>query len=50
MLLNQGLLALWPGNVWHDTLVNLTDHERISVSFNIQVSRKGFKVDPDQSY
>ena len=48
--LQQGLLALWPGNLWHDTNPNLTDHERVSVSFNIAVKRKGFKVDKDSLY
>ena len=48
--LQQGLLALWPGNLWHDTHPNLTDHERVSVSFNIAVKRKGFKVDKDALY
>ena len=40
--LEQGLLALWPGVLYHTTANNDTDHERISLSFNIQFPRKGF--------
>lgn len=34
--LEEGLLALWPSMLEHGTKVNETDHERISVSFNIK--------------
>jgi hypothetical protein len=34
-----GQLILWPGYMWHGTHINQTDHERISVSFNIQARR-----------
>ena len=37
--LEEGLLALWPSMLEHGTKVNETDHERISVSFNIQFVR-----------
>ena len=35
----KGLIALWPGILNHGTQVNETDHERISLSFNIQFRR-----------
>ena len=34
--LEQGLLALWPSILYHNTAPNETDHERISASFNIK--------------
>ena len=42
MPLEQGILALWPGLLYHTTANNETDHQRISLSFNIQFPRKGF--------
>tara|TARA_E500000331_G_scaffold94492_1_gene90709 strand:+ start:219 stop:833 length:615 start_codon:yes stop_codon:yes gene_type:complete len=42
MPLEQGLLAFWPGLLYHTTETNMTDHERISLSFNIQFPRAGF--------
>ena len=35
----KGLLALWPGILNHGTEVNQTDHERVSLSFNIHFRR-----------
>ena len=35
----KGLLALWPGILNHGTEVNRTDHERVSLSFNIHFRR-----------
>ena len=32
----EGLMALWPSMLNHGTRINNTDHERISVSFNLQ--------------
>ena len=40
--LETGMIFLWPGQLKHYTLENQTDHERVSVSFNINLSRKGF--------
>ena len=45
MPLETGGLILWPGPLRHGTETNTTDSERISLSFNIFVGRKGFKVD-----
>ena len=42
MPLETGMIFLWPGQMRHKTLINETDHERVSVSFNIHLSRKGF--------
>ena len=42
MPLENGLIFLWPGQLKHYTLTNQTDHERISISFNINLRRKGF--------
>jgi uncharacterized protein (TIGR02466 family) len=42
--LENGMIALWPGQLKHRTLVNETDHERISVSFNITLGKKGFGI------
>ena len=33
--LENGLIALWPGQLRHQTSVNKTNHERVSISFNI---------------
>ena len=38
--LEQGLLALWPGMIQHRTEANQTQHERISLSFNISFVRQ----------
>ena len=35
----EGLIGLWPGVLEHGTYTNTTDHERISISFNIQYER-----------
>ena len=35
----EGLMALWPSMLEHGTKVNNTDHERISLSFNIKFIR-----------
>ena len=45
MPLETGGLILWPGPLRHGTETNTTDSERISLSFNIFVGRKGFIVD-----
>ena len=45
MPLENGLLLLWPGTLKHGTLTNSTDNERMSVSFNVFVGRKGFVLD-----
>ena len=42
--LENGLIALWPAQLKHRTSVNETDHERVSVSFNISLGRKGFGI------
>ena len=42
MPLETGMIFLWPGQMRHKTLINETDHERVSVSFNIHLNRKGF--------
>tara|TARA_B100000965_G_scaffold111980_1_gene92451 strand:- start:829 stop:1503 length:675 start_codon:yes stop_codon:yes gene_type:complete len=42
MPLENGLIMLWPGHLKHGTFVNNTDNERISLSFNICLGRKGF--------
>ena len=44
MPLKNGTIFLWPGQLRHKTLINETDHERISISFNITISRKGFTL------
>ena len=43
--LENGLLILWPGLLRHRTHVNTTDNERLSLSFNIMIGRKGFVVE-----
>ena len=40
MPLKNGMIFLWPGQIKHYTLENETDHERVSVSFNIFLNRK----------
>ena len=42
--LQQGLLVLWPGFLSHGTFANETDHERLSLSFNIKFTRRGFTI------
>ena len=37
--LAQGTIGLWPGNIVHGTETNKTQHERISLSFNIRYER-----------
>ncbi len=41
---DEGLLAFWPGLLYHTTETNRTDSVRISVSFNIQFARDGFTL------
>ena len=43
MPLKNGTIFLWPGQLRHKTLINETDHERISISFNITIRKKGFR-------
>ena len=43
--LENGLLLLWPSNIKHGTQTNSTDNERLSLSFNINFARNGFKLD-----
>tara|TARA_B100001094_G_scaffold113587_1_gene109558 strand:- start:2135 stop:2812 length:678 start_codon:yes stop_codon:yes gene_type:complete len=45
MPLENGLIMLWPGYLKHGTFVNQSDHPRISMSFNIVLSRAGFSKD-----
>tara|TARA_B100000131_G_scaffold261947_1_gene258218 strand:- start:250 stop:852 length:603 start_codon:yes stop_codon:yes gene_type:complete len=42
--LENGLIALWPAQLKHRTEENKTDHERVSVSFNITLSKKRFGI------
>ena len=42
--LQQGLIHMWPGFMAHGTRHNETDHERLSVSFNIVFARRGLRV------
>lgn len=35
----EGALTMWPSTIEHTTYVNTTTHERISLSFNITISR-----------
>ena len=44
MPLKNGTIFLWPGQLRHKTLINETDHERVSISFNISLIRKGFGI------
>ena len=39
MPLENGIIMLWPGYLRHGTEPNLTDHERISLSFNLVLGR-----------
>ena len=50
MPLENGKIFLWPGQIRHYTVVNQTDHERVSVSFNISLTRKGFSQVPAAIY
>tara|TARA_B100001094_G_C17768860_1_gene593988 strand:- start:22 stop:642 length:621 start_codon:yes stop_codon:yes gene_type:complete len=45
MPLKNGLLILWPGVLKHGTMTNVTDNERMSLSFNILIGRQGFVVE-----
>ena len=40
-----GKLLLWPASLQHGVTRNQTDHERVSLSFNIQFRRAGFIKD-----
>tara|TARA_B100001094_G_scaffold295055_1_gene316099 strand:+ start:45 stop:725 length:681 start_codon:yes stop_codon:yes gene_type:complete len=42
--LQQGLIHMWPGYMSHGTRYNQTDDERLSLSFNIQFTRRGLRV------
>ncbi len=42
--LKQGLLHMWPGFMGHGTRPNTTDDVRISLSFNLMFSRRGFTI------
>ena len=42
--LENGIMMLWPSQLRHRTLVNQTDHERISISFNVILERKGMSL------
>ena len=42
--LQQGLIHMWPGFMAHGTRHNETDHERLSLSFNIVFARRGLKI------
>ena len=44
MPLKQGLIMMWPGFMGHGTRVNCTDNTRISLSFNIVFTRRGFTI------
>ena len=44
MPIQKGLLMLWPGPLRHGTVVNKTDNERMSLSFNIFIGRNGYRV------
>ena len=46
MPLENGMIFLWPSQLRHYTLVNESDHERVSVSFNISLTGKGFGIPP----
>lgn len=39
--LENGVLALWPSMLLHNTEPNQTDHERVSISFNIKFVYEG---------
>ncbi len=42
--LENGVLGLWPSILHHATNPNNTDHERISLSFNITFARQGTQL------
>ena len=42
--LENGIMMLWPSQLRHRTLVNQTDHERISISFNAILEREGMTL------
>jgi len=42
--LENGIIMLWPGQLRHRTQVNETYHERISISFNVILERKGMSL------
>lgn len=47
MPLKTGLLMMWPATLEHSTYVNETPTDRISISFNITVSRPPFITTPE---
>ena len=42
--LENGIIMLWPGQLRHRTQVNETQHERISISFNVILERDGMTL------
>ena len=42
--LENGIMMLWPSQLRHRTQVNETYHERISISFNVILERKGMTL------
>tara|TARA_B100000287_G_scaffold254724_1_gene239414 strand:+ start:225 stop:917 length:693 start_codon:yes stop_codon:yes gene_type:complete len=44
MPLKQGIIMMWPGFMGHGTRDNKTDSTRISLSFNLMFSRRGFTI------
>ncbi len=46
----QGMLCLFPADLMHATKVNETDHERVSLAFNIEFRRQGFVLDEEYDY
>ena len=42
--LENGIIMLWPGQLRHRTQVNETQHERISISFNVILERQGMTL------
>tara|TARA_B100002019_G_scaffold282842_1_gene288560 strand:- start:127 stop:822 length:696 start_codon:yes stop_codon:yes gene_type:complete len=50
MPLKTGLLMMWPATLEHSTYINQTPTDRISISFNITVSRPPFitTLEPDE--
>ena len=47
MPLKTGLLMMWPATLEHSTYINQTPTDRISISFNITVSRPPFITTPE---
>ena len=47
MPLKTGLLMMWPATLEHSTYINQTPTDRISISFNITVSRPPFIKTPE---